>query len=118
MVSAGPDGYLYPCSRLVGYEKFRIGTSKTGRICQGVLRDLMSFTPNRTNRCRTCEIARHCKGGCVSINFLQTGDIHTQSVQSCLLYKARTAVLLKDDPARLSLARDEPLTGACNVCVL
>ncbi len=72
-----PWGYIYPCSVLVGREKDIIGTYDENGV---IFNDLYTKWHNRTvanmEKCRDCEMALFCGGGCAGESSYQNRDLY------------------------------------------
>jgi uncharacterized protein len=71
-----PDGRIYPCPEAVGIEGLAVGTYHPKlSLDERRTAQWREQTILRRSRCRTCEIATFCGGGCVLTALLQNGTM-------------------------------------------
>lgn len=88
--SFGLDGYIYPCNRVVGQEKFRIGDICNGIDKEKMARLLMEFLKVSEN-CNSCWAAARCKGRCFHQKINSDGVLEALPVELCDIYRENVA---------------------------
>ena len=81
-IAIGLDGYIYPCTRLVGNEKFRIGDVYNG-LCKNSMIKLWEEFLEVSNNCNSCWAASRCHGRCFHQKLC---DIYKESIADSLLF--------------------------------
>lgn len=104
-VSVAPDGTLHGCTKLafaaVRKDEYRLGTVEMGLNRPENRRKLLDHSVESRPKCRACEIAAFCNGGCYAANLADTGDIYSPADYYCkLMFAQKTAA----DYARRRLA--------------
>lgn len=86
IVSFGIDGYIYPCNRLVGHEKFRIGDVNNGIDKEKVKKLFTSFLEVSQN-CNRCWASAKCKGRCFYERSNEQDEMEEISDELCEVYR-------------------------------
>lgn len=83
-IHISPDGCIYPCSHVVGDEKFNLGDVKNG-IIEERLDFIREINSQKVERCDACKWSEICYGvRCKLINYAMTGDFLTPSPVTCM----------------------------------
>jgi uncharacterized protein len=104
-IAVAPDGTLHGCTKLAfaagRKDDYTLGTVKTGLSRPENRRKLLDHSAEFRPKCRYCEIAAFCTGGCYAANLTDTGDLYTPADYYCkLMFAQKTAA----DYARRRLA--------------
>lgn len=90
IVAFGIDGYIYPCNRLVGHEKFRIGDLKNG-INKENMKKIFSDFLEASKNCNTCWAAARCKGRCFYERINEQDEMKEVPRELCEIYQETLA---------------------------
>ena len=90
LATFGLDGYIYPCNRLVGHEKFRIGDIDNGISKEKMVKILEEFLDASKN-CKFCWAASHCKGRCFHQKVNEEGALKELPIGLCDIYRENIA---------------------------
>ncbi|HLP60671.1 MAG TPA: radical SAM protein, partial [Candidatus Deferrimicrobium sp.] len=85
-ISVDPNEDIYPCHRLVGNEKYRLGNLQKG-IDYEKRRIFQENHVDNKEKCRLCWAKYLCGGGCLVEGEYANGDIKTPYDVSCEIYK-------------------------------
>ncbi|MHC4215487.1 MAG: SPASM domain-containing protein [Planctomycetota bacterium] len=85
-------GNLYPCHRLVGHERYQVGTVHDGFTCPERRELFASAHVNSKSLCRRCWARYVCGGGCHACAILLNKDILKPFEAECELVKQRIEV--------------------------
>ncbi|MCI6812262.1 MAG: radical SAM protein [Lachnospiraceae bacterium] len=86
----GLDGYIYPCNRVVGQKKFRIGDIDNG-IDQEKMAGLLVEFLHVSKNCNCCWAAAHCKGRCFHQKLNDEGKLEALPEALCDIYRENIA---------------------------
>lgn len=105
LVTFGLDGYIYPCNRLVGHEKFRIGDVEHG-FDQNKMAQILTEFLNVSKNCGSCWAASRCKGRCFHQKLgedesfeelpVELCDIYRENIGETLLFAHKTKKYMKE----------------------
>ncbi len=90
IVSFGIDGYIYPCNRLVGHEKFRIGDLENGIDKEKVKKIFVDFLEASKN-CNSCWAVARCKGRCFYERINKQDEMKEVPEELCEIYRETLA---------------------------
>ncbi|MEW5706169.1 MAG: radical SAM protein [Actinomycetota bacterium] len=73
----GPDGYIYPCTECMGNREFALGEFKPYlKLYDEIIKMWNERTILSMEKCRECDIALLCGGGCAYSALMVNGDIN------------------------------------------
>lgn len=93
-VSVGLDGTLYGCTKLAFAARGREKPLPLGNVFEGFTGiknrlTLLNHTEEVRPKCKECQLAKRCNGGCYAANLTDTGNIFTPSDTYCKLIFAQ-----------------------------
>lgn len=89
-VAFGLDGYIYPCNRVVGHEKFRIGNIDSGINKDKMIKLLEEFL-EVSESCSSCWASSHCKGRCFHQKLNRDEMLEELPIELCDIYRENIA---------------------------
>lgn len=89
-IAVGLDGYIYPCTRLVGNEKFRIGDINTG-LCKDKMVSLWEKFLEVSKDCVSCWVVSRCHGKCFHQKLNEDNQMEPLPKELCDVYKKSLA---------------------------
>lgn len=78
------DGFIYPCTDIVGIEKYRIGTYKDGFLLNNEFFRWHNFDVKALTKCNSCRYVAFCNGGCLISSDYYNGnfnDVHCENIE-------------------------------------
>jgi uncharacterized protein len=105
-----PDGWIYPCSRFVGFDNGK-GDYKIGHIEDGFNKSRLPTALRAgqwaRSKCRKCPLAEICTGGCPALNLEATGSLYEPTEAYCAEVQAWANVTSKLPTAALPERENE-----------
>ncbi|MEZ3517749.1 MAG: radical SAM protein [Lachnospiraceae bacterium] len=80
------DGYIYPCQRMVGKDKYRIGDYKKG-IYEKEIKSIYLKVLEKSEKCNSCIAFISCKRRCLAQMAQDNGEIIEISDELCDIYR-------------------------------
>lgn len=90
LATFGADGHIYPCNRLAGRERFRIGDIDSGIDKDRMIRIMNEFL-DTSEKCNACWAASGCKGRCIHQKADSKGTLKELPEELCDIYRENIA---------------------------
>lgn len=95
------DGYIYPCTDIVGIKQFRVGTYKNGLKLNNEFFYWRNFKVSNLKKCNKCKYVAFCNGGCLITSKCKNGsfeDVYCENIskgiENLVIYLDKEGLLI------------------------